>query len=257
VSLAIARDAATLAEGKRLFVARNCPECHGIDLAGAAIVDDPKVGRIIGANLTRGKGGVGGARGSEDLVRALRYGIAPSGRPLLIMPALLNRLSDTETAALVAYIQSAPAVDQANPENWLGLPIKALGLVGKVPVFYAERIDFRAARAPDVPVGATVAFGEHLSRGCGCHGPAFSGGPNPGTPADWPQPGNLTPDPVTGLGAWSERDFMRSIREGQRPDGTALRRPMPWQNLREMTDIELRALWLYLRSLPAKPLGQH
>jgi hypothetical protein len=74
-------------------------------------------------------------------------------------------------------------------------------------------------------------------------------------PAEPPYPANLTPDVATGLGQWSEADFLRVFREGKRPDGSEIKPPMPWQAMGHMTDNELKAIWLYLQSVPAKPYG--
>jgi hypothetical protein len=62
---------------------------------------------------------------------------------------------------------------------------------------------------------------------------------------------NLTPDKNTGIGIWSEDIFMKTIRTG-RHWGVArpILPPMPWQNIREMSDDDLRAVYAYLRSIP-------
>lgn len=64
---------------------------------------------------------------------------------------------------------------------------------------------------------------------------------------------NLTPDKETGIGEWSEEGFVRAMRTGKHqghPNGRAILPPMPWENLKEMTDADLKAIWAYLRSLP-------
>jgi hypothetical protein len=45
------------------------------------------------------------------------------------------------------------------------------------------------------------------------------------------------------------------MREGRRPDGTMLDSFMPWRSFQTMSDMELAALWLYLRSVPPKASG--
>jgi cytochrome c553 len=102
-----------------------------------------------------------------------------------------------------------------------------------------------------------VAYGKYLAVTCtGCHGEGLSGGAIPGTPPDWPPAANLTPDEATGLGGWTEADFFRALREGKRPDGTDLQGDfMPWKLTAKMTDDEIRALWMYLQTLPAKAEG--
>lgn len=65
---------------------------------------------------------------------------------------------------------------------------------------------------------------------------------------------NLTPDPETGLGAWSEEQFVRTIRTGRHlgiPSGRPILPPMPWQAYAHMTDEDLKAVWAYLRTVPA------
>jgi hypothetical protein len=63
---------------------------------------------------------------------------------------------------------------------------------------------------------------------------------------------NLTPDRVTGIGIWNEETFIKTIRTGRhwgvsRP----ILPPMPWQNVRGLTDDDLKAVYAYLRSIPA------
>jgi hypothetical protein len=63
---------------------------------------------------------------------------------------------------------------------------------------------------------------------------------------------NLTPDVATGLGSWTEDMFIKSIRNGKHQgEGRGLLPPMPWQVYRNMTDDDLKAVWAFLRSLPA------
>ena len=63
---------------------------------------------------------------------------------------------------------------------------------------------------------------------------------------------NLTPDMATGLGSWTEEMFIKTIREGKHQgEGRPLLPPMPWQEYANMTDDDLKAVWAYLRSLPA------
>ena len=64
---------------------------------------------------------------------------------------------------------------------------------------------------------------------------------------------NLTPDRLTGIGIWNEETFIQTIRTG-RHWGVArpILPPMPWQNVRGLTDSDLKAVYAYLRSL--KPI---
>jgi len=62
---------------------------------------------------------------------------------------------------------------------------------------------------------------------------------------------NLTPDPETGAGNWTDDQLARAIREGIGHDGRALFPIMPYTHYREMSDEDLASVVVYLRSLPA------
>ena len=62
-------------------------------------------------------------------------------------------------------------------------------------------------------------------------------------------PPNLTPDPETGLGKWSEADIIKAVRTGVRPDGRQLVPIMPYHSYDKLTDADARALATYLKSL--------
>jgi mono/diheme cytochrome c family protein len=100
---------------------------------------------------------------------------------------------------------------------------------------------------------ATVEFGKHMAATCfGCHGSNLAGGQIIGGDPSWPPAKNLTPHPDAVMSRWSLEDFKATLRTGKRPDGTELLPPMngimPYAN--KMTDVELEALYLYLKSLP-------
>lgn len=65
-------------------------------------------------------------------------------------------------------------------------------------------------------------------------------------------PPNLTSDPETGLGAWSEKDIVTAVRTGVRPDGRVLVPVMPYHNYAKLTDSDAGALAAYLKGL--KPI---
>ena len=258
-AVAIPTDEAAVAEGKRQFFTHGCIDCHGTDGAGLMVIDDPLVGHVTGANLTAGHGGIGQVYTDLDWVRAIRNGIGPDGKPLVIMPAKdYNPINDEDLGNLIAYLKSLPPVDRTPPPNTVG-PLGRILLVTQLAaVLPAELIDHNAPRPAAVAKGPTAEYGHYLaSQTCmGCHGEGLSGGPIPGLPPDPPFPQNLTPDKETGLGNWSKEDFVGAIRTGQRPDGTPLNpTKMPWPAFQQLTDEELSALWLYLESLPARPYG--
>jgi mono/diheme cytochrome c family protein len=67
---------------------------------------------------------------------------------------------------------------------------------------------------------------------------------------------NLTPDKASGIGSWSEEDFIRTIRSGKHMGvGRKIQLPMPADNFAKLTDDDLKAIFAYLRSIkPVKNL---
>jgi mono/diheme cytochrome c family protein len=61
---------------------------------------------------------------------------------------------------------------------------------------------------------------------------------------------NITPDRETGIGAWSDGEIMRAIREGVRRDGQAIFPSMPYQLFAQLSDDDTRAIVAYLRTIP-------
>ncbi|HEY6943557.1 MAG TPA: c-type cytochrome, partial [Candidatus Acidoferrum sp.] len=61
---------------------------------------------------------------------------------------------------------------------------------------------------------------------------------------------NLTPDPETGSGRWTDDQLARAIREGIGHDGRALFPLMPYQHYRRMSDEDVASVVVYIRSLP-------
>lgn len=246
------------ARGEHLLVIGKCGLCHGADLGGGTMMEAPGLGAIHGPNLTAGAGGVGGARTDADLVRALRHGQGPDGRPLLAMPTAEHaRLSAGELGAILAALRALPPVDREVPRSSVGPGLALLYAAGRIELIGADLVDPGAPLPPEVPPGPTAAYGEHLAHigSCvSCHGEAMSGGPMSGAPPDWPAAANLTPHPE-GLAGWTREDFGRAMRQGTRPDGTLIDPRMPWAYTAWMTDTELDALWIWLGTLPPRPTG--
>lgn len=256
-SVAIPTDPASIAYGKHVATIRACLDCHGENLGGKIFIEDPMVGRLVTANLTSGANGIGGSYSDEDFVRAIRHGVGSDGKPLLFMPSQeFYALSDADLGALIAYVKSVPPVDSDLPESVVALPLRALFLLNEdVALLPAELIDHQAPRPAAPEAGVTVEYGQYLAVTCtGCHGAGLSGGLIPGAPPSIPPALNITPGGE--LIGWSESDFIAALRTGVTPSGRQLRNEfMPWQVLGQMTDDELKAVWLYLQSVPAREQG--
>lgn len=234
-----------------------CGECHGPDLGGQVVVDDPAFGYVAAPNLTRGEGGVGNRLDARAIELALRHGVRPDGRSLLIMPSEdYQAMSDADVAALAAYLAQIPPVDRVLPEPSVGPLARLLYVVADLPLLSRDGVDTSRAHVAEAPPAAvTVEYGRYVANvgGCtGCHGPGLSGGTLPGSPPGMKPAANITPE---GIGSWTEADFIRALREGVRPAGTPIDPAMPVRYTKDMTDVELRALWAYLQTVPAKAYG--
>ena len=256
-AIAVPTDSATIARGEHLAQSfGGCVECHGENLAGRKVLDDPAIGRVYGANLTRGAGGIGASLSDADIARALRHGVGRNGHALKAMPSTdYVHLTDGDLAAIVAYVKTRPPVDSAPPSIRVGPVGRALFVAGKLPFLHAERIDHSRPAAMAVTPGTTVEYGKYVAAvGCqGCHGPALAGGPIVGGAPDWPPAANLTP--AGALKGWTEEGFTSFLRTGKRPDGTPVNDVMPIRLTKNLTDEEIAALWMYLKTLPAVPTG--
>ncbi len=211
-AIAVPSDPGAIERGRH-WASIRCAGCHGEDMAGSVVFEDPSLGRIESHNLTAGRGGDGGRYNDADWVRAIRHGVGPEGKPLLVMPAeALYYLSDADLGDIIA----------------------------------AGNIDHTGPRPAAPPPGISQAYGAYLvnTTGCRtCHGPDLSGA-KPPNPNSLLAP-NLTPG---GPLRTSEATFITAMRTRDSPF-------MPFKDIGRMTDDELKALWLYLRSLPPKARG--
>jgi mono/diheme cytochrome c family protein len=247
-AIALPADAQSLERGKYLFASRGCTDCHGANGAGRVFADDGSL-RIKGPNITAGPGGLANYS-VQDWVRAIRHGVAPSGRPLIVMPSEdYNRFTDTDTGALIAYVRSLPPVAGTGADIRLPLPARVLFGFGGIRDA-ASKIDHTLPPQQPIAEGVTKEHGAYVANMCiGCHGETLAGGRIPGGPPDWPPASNLTPGAGSVMKNYAKADAMLAMfRSGKRADGSAIQ-VMPFGSLREMSDIDVRALHLYLQAL--------
>jgi mono/diheme cytochrome c family protein len=254
------RDDLRIEEGQRIFRYRGCEACHGQELEGLVYLDNPAIGQVITPNLTDGLGGIGNERSDLDLVRAIRYGLKPDKTPLLFMPSTeFFYLSDQDLGAMLAYIKSLPAVDnQPAPSQLSPTGFIVMNLTREITFIPAELISLDQAPAAAPQAELSVQYGQYLALSCPvCHGIGMSGGEIVGFPPEWPAAGNLTSGPGNRITSWGEDGFIEIMREGEK-HGRALHPDyMPWTSYRHMNDLELRAVYKYLLSLPALDFGSH
>lgn len=246
-SLPINPDSAMLAEGKRLISAKGCTDCHGADLGGKIFIDDPGLGLVTAVNITKGKGGLPADFNEQDWLRALQHGVNRKGTSLRIMPSYeMTLFSEDDIKALIAYGMQLPPVDRELPATNMKPLAYVLTDLDVLPVVVAEKID-HARPLTKIQPEVSIAYGKHLSTGCiGCHKESLKGGA-PVIPGS-PQVADIT---STGsVGKWTEEQFVSTLRTGQTPDGRLLPAEfMPWPATQNYTDVELRALFLYLKSI--------
>lgn len=242
-----------------------CGGCHSADsknadgpLSGGREFRDWRIGTARASNLTSDPETGLGTWSEAEIVRALRNGQRKDGRLLVpVMPyEWFHEMSDDDAFSVARYLKSLPPVRNKVMQN----PNLIFNL-GKL-LFLAPK---QAMSVSAPPAAATAQYGGYLAQHVGlcadCHTPrtglraepdrsrVFAGMAHP--PKDFPaKPSNITPDEATGIGQWSEEDFLRTTRTGVNPAGKSLNPFMPWQELRRMSDDDLRALYRYLRTTP-------
>lgn len=251
-NIVIPTDAASIEYGKHRAESL-CEGCHGEDLSGIENwFNAGPLGTIDSANLTSGEGGSGQEFTSDqDYVRAIRHGIDPEGKPLFMLAvASTSQLSDEDLGAIIAYVKTVPPVDhKTNGQHFTPLAkiLLAAGQLGKLPV---EAVSHETQVAGPER-GVSGAYGEYLinTNDCRiCHGKNLNGGPFPDPTKTKISP-NLTPGGE--IAFWTEEQFISTIRTGVTPSGHEMDPEfMPWKAYRLFTDDELKAIWLYLGSLP-------
>ena len=249
-------DGELIERGRHLVtVVAQCTHCHGSDLGGRELADDPWIGRLHSSNLTGGRGGVGGQLSDGEWEAALRRGVARTGRSLVLMPSAgLAQVSDRDLEAVVAYIRQVPPVDRVAPPRRVGWLTRVLVAIGFAPDLLAAEEVARLASRRRVEPGPSrvIDEGEYLVALAGCrvcHRADLAGGLHPLSLPGEPVPPDLTRRGP--LARFSREDFARAMREGRTPDGRQLDREfMPWPAYAGLGEHEIDAIWRFLEALP-------
>lgn len=248
-SIAIPVDEAAIARGRHLAEAITlCTACHGEDLGGQPLLDEPMIATIYASNLTAGRGGVGSVYEDLDYVKAIRHGINREGRGLMIMHSdAYQKLSAADLGAIIAWVKSLPAVDNVVPRTQGGVLGRILVQLGAfdsevMPLIPAEIIDHTAPFANAPLEGVSAEYGRYLvaiGLCAMCHGANLNGGPpiEEGAP---PAPSLLG---YSSRGTFSAGQFIATLRTGVTPSGRSLdAESMPWEVYARMSDDELLAI---------------
>ncbi len=240
-----------------------CSNCHGtrnpdftvipgMEFAGGFHIVDPAFD-VYAANITPDKETGIGNWTDDQIIRAIREGVDPEGK--VIFPPMpsptYNNMSDDDVEAIVAYLRTLPPVSNEVGESTWNIPQQAMP---------------PAKGAPAPSSTDPVAYGGYivgsLAHCFECHTPMGPTGPDmarigaggmlitlaPDVTVTTP---NITPDPETGIGKWSDDEIKAAIVAGVRPDGGHVSPPMPTQWLANMTPEDLDAVVAFLKTIPA------
>jgi mono/diheme cytochrome c family protein len=271
-------DSATIARGEYIFKFQaQCWGCHQDPAAtsntipssaGGMLFDlsnaGPGFGKWYSRNLTPDTETGIGSWTDGEIVQALREGINKDRLTLFpIMPTdWYKGMGDEDVLAVVAYLRSLQPVKHEVPEREPSFFAKALftfGMLKPQPHITAP------VTAP--PRGVTAEYGKYVASnlaGCAeCHTPRnlqdgqfyldslFAGSSFPFEGAITAFAPNITPDTETGIGSWNEEQFITAVTTGVRPDSVVLSPHMPYAYYKFLTMDDLRAVYVYLKTIPA------
>jgi mono/diheme cytochrome c family protein len=261
-------DDAAVERGRYLIAAGGCNACHtdtknkGEMLAGGPAIKTP-FGTFYGPNITPDPTYGIGSWSDADFVRALREGRGPGGRhffPAFPYTSFTN-ITEKDLLDLKAYIFAQKPVAKPSRPNDLSFPFNWRFLQTFWRWLYFSEGPFK----PDPAKSAEWNRGAYLTQALGhcgeCHTPrtalggletgsAMAGTYNAAEKAVVP---NITPDPETGIGKWSADDIVTALKMGMLPDGDfvgSLMTEVVNEGTSKLTDADLRAMAVYLRSLP-------
>ena len=195
---AAAAPPAAIARGEQVATTHGCRSCHGPDLHGKAMIDDPNIARLYSSNLTRRVAFYSNA----ELEHVIRAGVRPDGSHLWWMAAAPYAvLSKRDMADLVAYLRSRPPGGEDHGRIQIGPRFIKAVKAGRLKPESLTLADDLAH--PPLDLGPRLARGRYLARtACaGCHTPSLRG------VAD-AQPGDA-PDLIVATGY--DRDAFRTL----------------------------------------------
>ena len=254
-------------QGAYLANAAGCEDCHtdrghgGQPYAGGRALATP-FGTFYSPNITPDPETGIGRWSDEQFLRALRDGVRPDGAnyfPVFPYPSF-TKIADADARAIKAYLFSLPAVRQANRAHDISFPISWRFLQNGWKLLFFSPGPFRPAPERSETYNRGAYLVTALAH-CGeCHTPRnwfgamepdrFLAG-NPDGPDGKTVP-NITPDPETGIGNWSEEDITTLLKTGQTPEfdfvGGAMGEVV--RNTSRLDDSDRRAIAVYLKSLP-------
>jgi mono/diheme cytochrome c family protein len=227
-------------------------------LAGSFVIEEPEF-KAYAPNITQDQVTGIGSWSDDDIIRAIREGLRPDGRiigPPMPIPSY-REMSDSDVRAIVAYLRTVTPVRNIVPESEYNIPL---------PDAWGPPL----GTVPDVSRDDSLAYGTYVGNALGhcmeCHTPMVDGS------FDFSRTGaggfllskplglelaavaaNITPHPEQGIGKWTDDEIKTAITQGVSRDGRNLAPIMAFPYYQNMSDEDLDALIVYLRSLPPQP----
>lgn len=221
-------------------------------------------GKVVAPNLTPDPETGLGKWTDGEKIRAIREGISKDGRALFpFMPyPHFAEMSDEDLHSVVAYINSLPPVKRALPRTELDFPVKYLIKFAPKPVTAKVSAPDRSDRvkygAYLVKLANCIECHTQMDKGELVKGMEFAGGHEFPVMQFLARSANITPDEETGIGKWSEERFVKKFKgyanltyENAPRTVQANFTVMPWYGYSQMTEDDLKAIYAYLRTLPA------
>jgi mono/diheme cytochrome c family protein len=257
---------ANIARGAYLARAGDCMACHtargGVPWAGGRALETP-FGRLVAPNITPEPTTGIGNWSADDFWRALHNGKSKDGR--LLYPAFpytnYTKVTRPDADALFAYLRSLPPVRQPNAPHELRFPYnQQLTLAGWRLLYFKPGVQ-QLEPERDARWNRGAYLVEGLGHCSACHSTRNQFGATDNTLGGglipmlgWYAP-SLTSDAEAGLGKWNEAHIVRLLGTGVAP-GASVTGPMAEvvaQSLQYLTQDDLGAMAVYLKSLPAGP----
>jgi len=239
IALNVPTDPQSIQEGRRLATVHGCVhDCHGKEMEGRVMFDDPKIAHIVAPNLTAAVHRYSDAQ----LALIIRNGIRPDGRSLIVMPAeAFTALTDSDLGLIIAFLKSLSPLPGPGP-NIAMRPLGRLGVaLGKFKPA-AELISLTVL--PPAATNQEAELGRYLARTvCAeCHGTSLQGDVNP----------EFTSPDLRVVSAYTPETFARLMRTGVALGGRQLgvMSEQARNNLSQLTDSEISALYSYLHAMP-------
>jgi cytochrome c2 len=220
-------------------------------------------GAVTAPNITPDRETGVGEWTDGEKIRAIREGISRNGRVLFPMMPYPNfrLMSDEDVHAVVAYMNTLPAVRNPLPPTKLDFPVSLLIKSAPQPagsVAPPNRDDKLKYGEYLATIGGCADCHTQLERGQPVAGMNLAGGRVFKLPAGTVLSANITPDSETGIGKWTEQHFLDKFYQykdyAQKgspqvgPDSFTL---MPWLPMSHLPSGDLGAIFAYLKTQPA------